>query len=189
MPYVTVIGGGLAGSEAAWQLARRGMVVRLYEMRPVRQTEAHRTDRFAELVCSNSLRSASFTAAVGVLKEEMRRLGSLVMAAADAARVPAGLALAVDRALFSHHITEALTSHPLIEVRREEVQELPAGVTVVTSGPLTSPALSAQLRALFGSEYLYFYDAISPVITAESINTDVVFRASRYDHGGDDYLN
>src|SRR5712691_921114 len=188
MPYVTVIGGGLAGSEAAWQLARRGVAVRLYEMRPVRQTEAHRTDRFAELVCSNSLRSASFTAAIGLLKEEMRRLGSLVMAAADAARVPAGLALAVDRELFAHSVTEALTSHPLIEVRREEVQELPAGVTVVASGPLTSPALSAQLRALFGSEYLYFYDAISPVVTSESIDTAVAFKASRYDHG-DDYLN
>jgi methylenetetrahydrofolate--tRNA-(uracil-5-)-methyltransferase len=188
MPHVTVIGGGLAGSEAAWQLVRRGVAVRLYEMRPVRQTEAHRTDRFAELVCSNSLRSASFTAAIGLLKEEMRRLDSLVMAAADTARVPAGLALAVDRELFSHHITEALTTQPLIEVRREEMQELPAGVTVVASGPLTSPALSEQLRGLFGSEYLYFYDAISPVVTTESINTDVAFKASRYDHG-DDYLN
>jgi methylenetetrahydrofolate--tRNA-(uracil-5-)-methyltransferase len=188
MSHVTVIGGGLAGSEAAWQLARRGVAVHLYEMRPVRQTEAHRTDRFAELVCSNSLRCASFTAAVGLLKEEMRRLGSLVMAAADVARVPAGLALAVDRELFSHHITEALTTQPLIEVRREEVQELPAGVTVVASGPLTSSALSDQLRRLFGSEYLYFYDAISPVVTTESINTDVAFKASRYDHG-DDYLN
>jgi methylenetetrahydrofolate--tRNA-(uracil-5-)-methyltransferase len=188
MPHVTVIGGGLAGSEAAWQLARQGVAVRLYEMRPVRQTEAHRTERFAELVCSNSLRSASFTAAVGLLKDEMRRLGSLVMAAADAARVPAGLALAVDRTLFSQAITETLTTHPLIEVRREEVQELPAGVTVVASGPLTSPALSAQLRALFGSEYLYFYDAISPVVTSESIDTAVAFKASRYAHG-DDYLN
>jgi methylenetetrahydrofolate--tRNA-(uracil-5-)-methyltransferase len=188
MPHVTVIGGGLAGSEAAWQLARQGVAVRLYEMRPVRQTEAHRTERFAELVCSNSLRSASFTAAVGLLKDEMRRLGSLVMAAADAARVPAGLALAVDRALFSQAITETLTTHPLIEVRREEVQELPAGVTVVASGPLTSPALSAQLRALFGSEYLYFYDAISPVVTSESVDTAVAFKASRYAHG-DDYLN
>jgi len=188
MQHVTVIGGGLAGSEAAWQLARQGVAVRLYEMRPVRQTEAHRTERFAELVCSNSLRSASFTAAVGLLKDEMRRLGSLVMAAADAARVPAGLALAVDRALFSQAITETLTTHPLIEVRREEVQELPAGVTVVASGPLTSPALSAQLRALFGSEYLYFYDAISPVVTSESIDTAVAFKASRYAHG-DDYLN
>ena len=188
MEYVTVIGGGLAGSEAAWQIARRGVAVHLYEMRPVRQTEAHRTDRFAELVCSNSLRSASFTAAVGLLKEEMRRLDSLVMVAADAARVPAGLALAVDRELFSQSITDALTTHPLIEVRREEVQTLPAGVTVVASGPLTSTALSEQLRTLFGSEYLYFYDAISPVVTTESINTAVAFKASRYDHG-DDYLN
>lgn len=188
MQHVTVIGAGLAGSEAAWQLARQGVAARLYEMRPVRQTEAHRTERFAELVCSNSLRSASFTAAVGLLKDEMRRLGSLVMAAADAARVPAGLALAVDRALFSQAITEALTTHPLIEVRREEVQELPTGVTVVASGPLTSPALSAQLRALFGSEYLYFYDAISPVVTSESVDTAVAFKASRYAHG-DDYLN
>src|SRR5262245_26366224 len=188
MAYVTVIGGGLAGSEAAWQIARRGVAVRVYEMRPVRPTEAHRTDRFAELVCSNSLRSASFTAAVGLLKEEMRRLDSLVMAAADAARVPAGLALAVDRELFSRSITTALTTHPLIEVRREEVRTLPVGVIVVASGPLTSPALSEHLRTLFGSEYLYFYDAISPVVTAESINTAVAFKASRYAHG-EDYLN
>ncbi len=186
---VTVIGGGLAGSEAAWQIASRGVPVRLYEMRPVRATEAHRTDSFAELVCSNSLRSASLEAAIGLLKEEMRRLGSLVMAAADAAQVPAGLALAVDRDLFSRYITDTLTTHPFVEICREEVQSLPSGVVVVASGPLTSPTLSAQLRVLFGSEYLYFYDAISPVITAESINTDVVFRASRYNHGGDDYLN
>lgn len=186
--FVTVIGGGLAGSEAAWQLACRGVPVRLYEMRPVRPTEAHKTDGFAELVCSNSLRSASLNAAVGLLKEEMRCLGSLVMAAADATRVPAGLALAVDRDLFSRYITEALTTHPLIELYREEVQTLPQGVTIIASGPLTSPALSEQLRALFGREYLYFYDAISPVIAAESINTDIVFRASRYEHG-DDYLN
>jgi len=189
MQFVTVIGGGLAGSEAAWQLACQGVPVRLYEMRPVRPTEAHKTDGLAELVCSNSLRSASLDAAIGLLKEEMRRLGSLVMAAADATRVPAGLALAVDRELFSHYITDALTAHPLIELRREEVQVLPSGVTVVTSGPLTSPMLSEQLRTLFGSEYLYFYDAISPVVTTESINEAVVFRASRYDHGGDDYLN
>ena len=188
MQPVIVVGGGLAGSEAAWQLAQHGIAVRLYEMRPGRQTEAHRTDRFAELVCSNSLRSDSLTAAVGLLKEEMRRLGSLVMAAADAARVPAGLALAVDRELFSHTITEAITSHPLIEVRREEVQILPAGVSIIASGPLTSPTLSEQLRALCGSEYLYFYDAISPVITTESIDTSIAFKASRYDHG-DDYLN
>jgi methylenetetrahydrofolate--tRNA-(uracil-5-)-methyltransferase len=189
MHFVTVIGGGLAGSEAAWQLACRGIPVRLYEMRPVHPTEAHRTDGFAELVCSNSLRSASLEAAVGLLKEEMRRLGSLVMAAADAARVPAGLALAVDREVFSRYITDILTTHPLIDVRREEVQTVPTDVTIVASGPLTSPVLSEQLRGLFGGEYLYFYDAISPVLTAESIDMDVVFRASRYDHGGDDYLN
>ena len=188
MQHVTVIGGGLAGSEAAWQLARHGLAVRLYEMRPVRPTEAHHTDGFAELVCSNSLRSASLEAAVGLLKEEMRRLGSLVMAAADAARVPAGLALAVDREVFSQSITATLTAHPLIEVRREEVHDLPPGVTIVASGPLTSPALSERLRALFGSEYLYFYDAISPIVTAESINTVIAFKASRYDHG-EDYLN
>lgn len=186
--FVTVIGGGLAGSEAAWQLARQGVAVRLYEMRPGRSTEAHRTDGLAELVCSNSLRSASLEAAVGLLKEEMRRLGSLVMAAADTARVPAGLALAVDREVFSHYITQALMTHPLVEVRREEVQDLPRGVTIIASGPLTSPALSERLRALFGSEYLYFYDAISPVVTAESINTTIAFKASRYDHG-EDYLN
>src|SRR5262245_43561653 len=185
---VTVIGAGLAGSEAAWQLVQHGVPVRLYEMRPIRSTEAHQTDRFAELVCSNSLRSASLDAAIGLLKEEMRRLGSLVMAAADAARVPAGSALAVDRHIFSQYVTDALTAHPLIEICREELQTLPTGVTIVASGPLTSPALSEQLRRLFGSEYLYFYDAIAPVVTTESINTDIAFRASRYDHGND-YLN
>jgi methylenetetrahydrofolate--tRNA-(uracil-5-)-methyltransferase len=188
MDCVTVIGAGLAGSEAAWQLVQHGVSVRLYEMRPVRSTEAHHTDGFAELVCSNSLRSASLDTAIGLLKEEMRRLGSLIMAAADSARVPAGSALAVDRHIFSHSITEALTTHPLLDLCREEVQTLPTGVTIVASGPLTSPMLSEQLRHLFGSEYLYFYDAIAPVVTTESINTDIVFRASRYDHGSD-YLN
>lgn len=188
MSPVTVIGAGLAGSEAAWQIARHGVPVRLHEMRPVRATEAHHTDGFAELVCSNSLRSASLDTAIGLLKEEMRRLGSLVMTAADAARVPAGSALAVDRHIFSHTITEALTTHPLVDIRREEIQTLPTGVTLVASGPLTSPALSEHLHHLFGSEYLYFYDAIAPVIATESINTDIAFRASRYDHGSD-YLN
>ena len=188
MNCVTVIGAGLAGSEAAWQLVQRGIPVRLYEMRPVRATEAHHTDGFAELVCSNSLRSASLDTAIGLLKEEMRRLGSLIMTAADSARVPAGSALAVDRHIFSHYVTDSLTSHPLIDIRREEVPTLPSGVTIVASGPLTSPALSEHLRRLFGSEYLYFYDAIAPVITTESINTDIAFRASRYDHGND-YLN
>ena len=189
MQTVTVIGGGLAGSEAAWQLARQGVAARLYEMRPVRPTDAHQTDKLAELVCSNSFRSAALVAAVGLLKEEMRGLGSLVMAAADAARVPAGQALAVDRHVFAQYITDALTAHPLVEVRREEVRAIPSGPTVIASGPLTSPALSEQLRTLFGREYLYFYDAISPVVTTESIDTRVAFRASRYDHGGDDYLN
>ncbi len=185
---VIVIGAGLAGSEAAWQLAQRGVAVRLYEMRPVRATEAHHTDSFAELVCSNSLRSASLDTAIGLLKEEMRRVGSLVMAAADAARVPAGSALAVDRTIFSQYITDTLTKHPHIEICRKEVQELPTGITIVASGPLTSPALSSQLRNLFGSEYLYFYDAIAPVVTTESINSDIAFKASRYDRG-DDYFN
>ncbi|MCS6926578.1 MAG: FADH(2)-oxidizing methylenetetrahydrofolate--tRNA-(uracil(54)-C(5))-methyltransferase TrmFO [Candidatus Binatia bacterium] len=188
MQHVTVIGGGLAGSEAAWQIAQRGIPVRLYEMRPVRPTEAHHTDRLAELVCSNSFRSSSLDTAVGLLKEEMRRLGSLIMAAADRAQVPAGQALAVDRVIFSQYITAAISSHPLIELRREEVRDLPHGVTVVATGPLTSPSLSERLRILFGSDYLYFYDAISPIVTAESINTEVAFRASRYGHGSD-YLN
>ena len=189
MQLITVIGGGLAGSEAAWQIAERGIAVRLYEMRPVQPTEAHQTDGFAELVCSNSLRSASLSTAIGLLKEELRQLGSLIMRAADTTCVPAGQALAVDRELFSQTVTKALASHPLIEIYREEMQSIPAGPTVVASGPLTSSSLSTQLQALFGREYLYFYDAISPLITAESINTDIVFRASRYDHGGDDYLN
>lgn len=189
MPPITVIGGGLAGSEAAWQIAQHGVPVCLYEMRPVRPTEAHTTDGFAELVCSNSLRSASLTTAIGLLKDEMRHLGSLIMRAADASRVPAGQALAVDRDLFSGTVGEALSNHPLIEIRRQELQTIPDAVTVIASGPLTSPPLSAQLRTLFGSEYLYFYDAIAPVIHAESINQETAFRASRYDHGGDDYLN
>jgi methylenetetrahydrofolate--tRNA-(uracil-5-)-methyltransferase len=188
MLFVTVIGAGLAGSEAAWQLAQHGVSVRLYEMRPTRATEAHHTDGFAELVCSNSLRSASLETAIGLLKEEMRRLGSLIMTAADAAQVPAGSALAVDRHIFSDYVTQALSTHPLVEIRREELQTLPVSPTIVASGPLTSPALSEQLRQLFGSEYLYFYDAIAPVLTTDSINTDIVFRASRYDHGSD-YLN
>lgn len=188
MHAITVIGGGLAGSEAAWQIAQSGLAVCLYEMRPVRPTEAHHTDSFAELVCSNSLRSAALTTAIGLLKQEMRHLGSLIMRAAGASQVPAGQALAVDREVFSRTVGEALARHPLIEIRRQEVQDLPSGVTVIATGPLTSPALSARLQTLLGSDYLYFYDAISPIIQADSINREVVFRASRYDRGGD-YLN
>ena len=185
---VNVIGAGLAGSEAAWQLARRGLGVRLFEMRPVRMTEAHRTALFGELVCSNSLRSNSMDTAVGVLKEEMRRLGSQVIAAADRARVPAGSALAVDRDEFARALTDALTGHPLVEVVREEVTAIPAGPTILASGPLTSPALEADLNRLVGARHLYFYDAIAPVVSAESIDMEIAFRASRWGRGGD-YIN
>src|SRR5262249_39771317 len=176
-PIVNVIGAGLAGSEAAWQLARRGVRVRLFEMRPVRMTEAHQTALFGELVCSNSLRSDSMDAAVGVLKEEMRRLGSLVIATADRARVPAGSALPVDRHEFPRVLTDTLTAHPMVEVAREEVTAIPTGVTILASGPLTSPALEADLNHLVGARHLYFYDAIAPIVTAESIDMEIAFRA------------
>ena len=188
-PIVNVIGAGLAGSEAAWQLARRGLSVRLHEMRPVRMTEAHQTPMFAELVCSNSLRGASLETAVGVLKEEMRRLGSIVIAAADKARVPAGGALAVDREGFSGAITKTLSTHPLIEVAREEVTEIPAGPTIVATGPLTSATLGERLNQLIGPRNLYFYDAIAPIVARDSIDMEQAFFASRYGKGGDDYIN
>jgi methylenetetrahydrofolate--tRNA-(uracil-5-)-methyltransferase len=186
---VNVIGAGLAGSEAAWQVARRGIAVRLYEMRPIRMTEAHQTGGFAELVCSNSLRNDSWETAVGVLKEEMRRLGSLIIAAAAQARVPAGAALAVDREGFSERITAALEGHPAVTIIREEVTSIPDGVTIIATGPLTAPAFGDALNELIGPRNLYFYDAIAPIVTAESINMDRAFRASRYDKGGDDYIN
>ena len=186
---VTVVGAGLAGSEAAYQLARRGVRVRLIEMRPVRMTEAHQTADFAELVCSNSLRNDSMETAVGVLKGEMRRLGSLVIAAADRARVPAGSALAVDRSDFSRAITAALEDHPMVEIVRAEASEIPAGVTIVATGPLTSPQLGEALNRLIGPRNLYFYDAIAPIVTADSIDMSVAFKASRYGKGGDDYIN
>jgi methylenetetrahydrofolate--tRNA-(uracil-5-)-methyltransferase len=187
---VTVIGGGLAGCEAAWQLASRGVPVDLYEMRPVRGTEAHQTDRLGELVCSNSFRNASLETAIGCLKEEMRRLGSLVLAIADETSVPAGAALAVDRELFAARLTAAIAQHPGIRLVREEMHALPAdGVTIVATGPLTSPALSAALERLFGNAHLYFYDAIAPIVTVESIDMTVAYRASRYGKGGDDYIN
>jgi methylenetetrahydrofolate--tRNA-(uracil-5-)-methyltransferase len=186
---VTVIGAGLAGSEAAWQIANQGVPVTLYEMRPVRKTPAHITDKFAELVCSNSLRANGLTNAVGVLKQEMRLMNSLILASADKHAVPAGGALAVDRDGFSDEITSTLRNHPLIEVRNEEIQSIPEGITVVASGPLTSPALSAGLKALMGEEYLYFYDAAAPIIEKDSIDMDKVYLASRYDKGEAAYLN
>ncbi|HTP64895.1 MAG TPA: methylenetetrahydrofolate--tRNA-(uracil(54)-C(5))-methyltransferase (FADH(2)-oxidizing) TrmFO [Geobacteraceae bacterium] len=190
MRQITIIGGGLAGCEAAWQAARRGVPVTLHEMKPERFTPAHHLPGLAELVCSNSLRGESLENAVGLLKEELRRLGALFMAAADATRVPAGGALAVDREAFSAFITESIAGEPLIEVRRGEVTEIPRdGIIIVASGPLTSDALAERLRALTG-DHLYFYDAIAPIVTAESIDMDAVFRASRYGKGdGDDYLN
>ena len=182
---IHVIGGGLAGSEAAWQAAALGVRVTLHEMRPVRPTAVHKTDRLAELVCSNSLRGDKLDNAVGLLKEEMRRLGSLVMRAADAHRVPAGAALAVDRERFSQAITDAIHANPLITVTREEVPRVPADPAmyplIIATGPLTSETLSADIAALVGGEHLYFYDAISPIVLAETIDMTKVFRASRWD--------
>ena len=186
---LTVIGGGLAGCEAAWFAASAGCDVRLYEMRPVRGTEAHQTEQLAELVCSNSFRNNSLETAVGLLKVEMRHLGSLTMSCADAHAVPAGAALAVDRERFAAMVTAAISAHPRIQLVREEVTEIPAGVTIVASGPLTSPELSTALQARLGQRHLYFYDAIAPIVTAESIDRTIAFAASRYGKGGDDYLN
>lgn len=187
---VTVIGAGLAGSEAAWQIASQGVPVKLYEMRPVRKTPAHHTDRFAELVCSNSLRANGLTNAVGVLKEEMRLLQSLILSAADRNAVPAGGALAVDRDGFSGEVTTRLREHPLVTVINEELPALPQdGIVVVATGPLTSPELSAQIKDLFGEEYFYFYDAAAPIVEKDSIDMDKVFLASRYDKGEAAYLN
>jgi methylenetetrahydrofolate--tRNA-(uracil-5-)-methyltransferase len=180
---IQIIGGGLAGSEAAWQAASVGASVVVHEMRPVRSTAVHKTDRLAELVCSNSFRGDKLDNAVGLLKEEMRRLGSIVMRAADAARVPAGAALAVDRERFSEAVTKALESHPLITVIREEVPRIPEvldGPLIIATGPLTSDSLSADIAAMVGSQHLYFYDAISPIVLAESIDMTRVFRASRW---------
>jgi methylenetetrahydrofolate--tRNA-(uracil-5-)-methyltransferase len=181
---ITIIGGGLAGSEAAWQAASQGVPVTLHEMRPVRPTAVHKTDRLAELVCSNSLRGDKLDNAVGLLKEEMRRLGSLIMRAAEASRVPAGAALAVDRERFSEDITHTLATDPLVTIVREEVLAIPPATerdpVIVATGPLTSEALSADIAALVGAEHLYFYDAISPIVLAESIDRSKVFRASRW---------
>ena len=185
MNTVTIIGGGLAGCEAAWQVASRGIRVRLHEMRPVQPTLVHQTDQLAELVCSNSFRGDKLDNAVGLLKDEMRRLGSLVMRCAEATRVPAGAALAVDRVLFAQAVTDAITSHPLIEVVRGEVPAIPPvgttdGPVIIATGPLTSDALSQDIVRLVGAEHLSFYDAISPIVLADSIDRSIVFRASRW---------
>ena len=187
---VLIIGGGLAGSEASWQAARRGLRVDLFEMRPVRPTPVHRTGDLAELVCSNSLKSNLLDTASGLLKEEMRRLDSLIVRVADRVKVPAGGALAVDRDAFARGVTEALASEPLIHLRREEVTAIPEeGPCIVATGPLASDAIAAAIARFTGSEYLYFYDAISPIIEADTIDRTRVFGASRYGKGGDDYLN
>ncbi len=186
---ITVVGAGLAGSEAAWQIAERGIKVKLYEMRPLKMTPAHRGEKFAELVCSNSLRGASLANAVGILKEEMRQLQSLIMKAADRHAVPAGGALAVDREAFAQEITDTLNQHENVEVRHEEVTRLPEGPAVIATGPLTSPTLSEVLRSLTGEEYLYFYDAAAPIIEKDSIDMEKVFVQSRYDKGEAAYLN
>ncbi|MBE6691163.1 MAG: methylenetetrahydrofolate--tRNA-(uracil(54)-C(5))-methyltransferase (FADH(2)-oxidizing) TrmFO [Ruminococcaceae bacterium] len=187
---VTVLGAGLAGCEAAWQIARRGVRVRLVEMKPHKMTPAHHAAGFAELCCSNSLRSDALSNAVGLLKEEMRRLDSLILQTADATRVPAGSALAVDREAFSRTVTAQMRQHPLIEIVEEEATEIPAeGVVVVATGPLTSEPLAAHIAAMTGEDGLYFYDAVAPIVDFASINMDVAFFASRYDKGDADYIN
>lgn len=186
---ITIIGAGLAGSEAAWQVAQRGVPVVLHEMRPERMTPAHETDLFAELVCSNSLKSDRLTSAHGVLKHELRLLGSLVIRCADEHAVPAGQALAVDRTRFAEAVTDAIGNHPLIEVRREEITAIPDGPAIIASGPLTSDALARAITGLTGAERLYFYDALSPIVSAESIDETIAFRQSRYDKGDADYIN
>jgi methylenetetrahydrofolate--tRNA-(uracil-5-)-methyltransferase len=190
-PDLVIIGGGLAGSEAAWQAATRGLRVLLYEMRPVRRTPAHQTAWLAELVCSNSLKSASLETAPGLLKEELRRLGSLVLRMAEDARIPAGSALAVDRERFARSISEVISSHPAITIIREEVRELPRDIpTIVATGPLTSEALTEQIRQLSGERDLYFHDAISPIVDAQTIDYSNAFFASRHGEGeAGDYLN
>ena len=192
MNKIIIVGAGMAGAEAAWQAASRGIAVDLYEMRPVKNTPAHKTDLFAELVCSNSLRGAGLENAVGVLKEEMRRLGSIIMEAADATKVPAGGALAVDRLGFSRYITDKVSSHPMINVIHKELTEIPyeeGAVTIVASGPLTDGALAEDIGRLCNQKYLYFYDAAAPIVTLESVNMEKAWKASRYGKGEAAYIN
>lgn len=190
MKAVNVIGGGLAGVEAAWQAAERGASVRLYEMRPVQSTPAHRTDQLAEIVCSNSLKTDQPGSAPYLLKEELRRGKSLVLEAAEANKIPAGAALAVDRGEFAKYITEKIEAHPRIEIIREEATTLPEDeVTIICTGPLTSEKLTTEIMKLTGDDQLYFYDAIAPIVAVDSINMDIAFKAARYGRGGDDYIN
>jgi len=189
---VIVIGAGLAGSEAAWQIANSGTQVDLYEMRPKKSTPAHKTAGFAELVCSNSLRGAGLENAVGLLKEEMRQMDSLIIEAADATKVPAGGALAVDREGFSTYVTDKLMNHPLVNVIHQEINDIPQtdeAIVLIASGPLTAPTLSEKIAALLGQEYLYFYDAAAPIVMKDSLNMDKAYKASRYGKGDDDYIN
>jgi methylenetetrahydrofolate--tRNA-(uracil-5-)-methyltransferase len=187
---IVIVGGGLAGCEAAWQAARQGVDVVLYDMKPVRMSPAHTSPDFAELVCSNSLRAGTLANAVGLLKEEMRQMSSLILSAADATAVPAGRALAVDRLAFSRLVTERIEEHPRIEVRRELVSQIPdEPIVILATGPLTAPELATDLQGLLGEEYLYFYDAIAPTVYADSIDSSVAFRQSRYEEGEGDYLN
>jgi tRNA:m(5)U-54 methyltransferase len=190
--HINVIGAGLAGSEAAYQIAKRGIPVKLYEMRGVKATPQHKTNKFAELVCSNSFRGAAITNAVGLLKEEMRRLDSVMMQAAEKTQVPAGGALAVDREEFSAFITEAVSKNPLIEVIRGEITDLPnldEEITIIATGPLTSDALAAKIHEFNGGDGFYFYDAAAPIIDANTIDYDKVYKKSRYDKGEADYIN
>lgn len=190
MKDIIIIGGGLAGVEAAWQAARTGAHVRLYEMRPVQQTPAHRTDKLAEIVCSNSLKSDEPGSAPYLLKEELRRAGSLVMEAATETRVPAGAALAVDRNKFADYITQRIESHPKIAVVREEMTTIPHDeITIIATGPLSSDSLTTDIMRLTGDDQLYFYDAIAPIVSADSIDMTIAFLAARYGKGGDDYVN
>jgi methylenetetrahydrofolate--tRNA-(uracil-5-)-methyltransferase len=189
-PRVTIVGGGLAGCEAAWQLARRGLGADLFEMRPVRGTPVHQTDHLAELVCSNSLRGNALDQAAGLLKEEMRRMDSLIVRVADEVKVPAGSALAVDRGLFARRVTDAVEALPGLRIHRQEVLRIPDDpVTIVATGPLTSDPLAEDVAAFVGQTHLYFFDAVSPVVEADSIDFGRAFRASRYGRGGDDYVN
>ena len=187
--YINVIGAGLAGSEAAYQIAKRGIKVKLYEMKPLKKTPAHHSNDFGELVCSNSLKSMSIENASGLLKEEMRLLDSLIMKAADASFVKSGQALSVDRNLFSKYITEEIKSNPLIEIISEEVTQIPDGITIIATGPLTSDALSNTIANLLNETHLYFYDASSPIIETDSIDFNIAFKKSRYDKGDADYIN